>query len=153
MICHACPATLGRNNRTGLCRKCAPSHNVQSAETKAKRVASLKTWAALNPDKVKAKSDRLIAAANTPEQIEARRQRAIRINLNSLGVAASLAPEALARRGASVSATRLKDIAPRHRAQHRHLVRSGKMKAAESRALFAQIEARETAAIRAGAGR
>lgn len=133
MTCKTCGGRLGRGNKTGHC-KAHINQAMASPERSAKISAGLKRHFVIPENKERAR-ETCRANCMTEYARQRRQETAKAIGLHLIGSAA-ITPEALLRRGAKQSATKLAWCPRELRAEYTHLIRSKKFSAAEAREMI-----------------
>jgi hypothetical protein len=146
--CQTCGKPLGRNNRTGYCK-----HHVSAAKAQdpawreAQRTGSKRALQA-NPERMEALKARLRARNTSSEHRAWAADRARQMGLAEIGRATAHTPEAVAKRSASCTATKLAWCPPHLREDYRRLIRTKHIRAAEAREIILAQEAAEVASLR-----
>jgi len=150
MICTTCPRTLGTRNKTGYCVKCWPKvawtvAKERDPDFEARRIAGIKRSLQENPERLAKMKAAFLIAAKTPHARAMRSAAAKRDQLWKVGQKALAAdPTALARRGATLSNTRLAWCPVDMRQNYRDLVRRYKIPAPQAKAMILEEMAAAT---------
>lgn len=145
--CLTCAAPLGRNNRSGYCRKHYSAAQAQNPEWREKQRNGAKRALMADPVRREAQKARCRAFHGNPEITAKRRETAKRIRLWERGLETSHTPEALAKRAAAARATWLAWCPNHLREEYRRLVYVKRVPAAEAKAMILEQDAREVQAL------
>lgn len=135
--CKRCPAPITRQSKSGYCRSCSNIVKSADPEFQAKRIAGIRRGLALNPERREAYRARVIEIGKLPHATEARRKKALELNLSAIGRAALVGDAAARERsGKRRTETLMAWCPPELREDYRRLVYSCKMSAAEAREII-----------------
>lgn len=146
--CQTCGVQLGRNNRSGYCKRHFSAAKAQDPAWREAQRSGAKRALQADPARMEALKARLRAHNSSPEHRAWAAERAYKIGLASIGQAASRTPEANAKRAASAAATKLAWCPPHLREDYRALIYNKKIPAAEAREIILAQEASEVASVR-----
>lgn len=139
--CTVCGKPVSKQSRKGFCRPCAARRLQTDPEIVATRAAALAEYCA-RPDVIESNRQRLASyMANMPAaDREARRQHGRQLVKRYLSTPENCAlvtsPEIRAKATARLRETRLGWCPPEKRAEYQHLVRVGRVPAAEARRII-----------------
>lgn len=138
--CAACAGPVGRKNTSGYCKTCWPTvcWKIQRSDPsfEQRRIAGINKSIQENPERKQQLKDQLARVASTPHARQRRSEAAKKAKIWLKGNAAAISnPETLARRGRSLSNSRL-SWCPRYlRGTYIDLIRSKHLSAAEAKVL------------------
>ena len=149
--CSKCGAIQARRSKTGLCQTCFNA--CRPKEFTEKCTAALIAKLRHDPVYKQQCVDRLRMLARSEEGRERSRQRAKDMGLYKIGQQTAATPEALERRGRSVTRTKLAHVPSDYRDLYRFLVKKRKVKAADALVMVKEQQAKDLATFRASVRR
>lgn len=146
--CQTCGVQLGRNNRSGYCKRHVSAAMAQNPAWREAQREGAKRALLANPTRLDALRARVRARNTSSEHRAWAADRARQIGLAEIGRTTAHTPEAVAKRSASCTATKLAWCPPHLREDYRRLIRTKHIRAAEAREIILAQEQAEIAAMR-----
>lgn len=148
MTCKDCKAPLGKNNKSGFCRKCVGRAMWRNPDHVKKQRAGIKRKQMVEPEYLEKQRAAARALHGNPKTTAKRRASAKRVRLWEIGHNHCHTDEANAKRAASRRATALAWCPPHLRDEYMFLRRTKRLSVEEARQIILDQEAQEVARLK-----